>query len=253
MMFKPFEILKFNKAEKELNKSLAKEAVRDKKLFKQPEVQPPIRASLVDLYKIDPYTEKMISLIKKNGLDIDYYASRNYFQKNNMVNRGGNTYVISDINEQDKFSEEYCDCTGVIAVGTDKTTGKQISFMSHQDPSEFLYDKKDLFVDDISVSLNNLFSAVDKGTVDVLIFGGNAGDNKYQESIKLTSRVVKEEIGIEPTILTGPNLIYDRTNVYFDTQHRRLYLVRPNQSNNATNQAYLASNYEEQKEKWKRE
>jgi len=45
----------------------------------------PLRTSLVDLNNIDNLTKNKIKKIKAEGTNVDYYASQNYYKKNNRV------------------------------------------------------------------------------------------------------------------------------------------------------------------------
>lgn len=63
--------------------------------------------------------------------------------------------------------------------------------------------------------------------------------------------MVVREFGFEPVILTGPsvNLEY-ATNVYLDTQNRRLYLIRPEQPEHSTNNSYLPRDFKKNQKNW---
>ena len=56
----------------------------------------------------------------------------------------------------------------------------------------------------------------------------------------------------EPVVLTGPKLDGGNTNIYLDTQNRRLYLIRSKQLDQATNESYLPSQIDSKKEDWKK-
>ncbi len=59
----------------------------------------------------------------------------------NVLNAGQETYAISMIDSLDKYSKGFICCTGLVVVGKDKVTGKNISFLTHQNPKHFLYEK----------------------------------------------------------------------------------------------------------------
>ncbi len=227
--------------------------------FKQEELKPkveaefkPIIACLInDNERVDPQTEKTLYLIKKDGQSIDYYANKNFYELNNMRNSGKQTYVVSECNDKDKYSKRYCNCTGVILVGKDKNSNKQISFMSHQDPWKFLTNKKEEFTKDIIESIKKIKNETNEKSIDAIIFGGNAGNDEYKNSIKLLGDIITKELNFEPTVMTGPNMnSWDGpTNVYFDTQNRRLYIERPPQESEH-NENYLPSELEEKSTKW---
>jgi hypothetical protein len=74
--------------------------------------------------------------------NVDYYGDHESLNNKNYKNPSQWSYVISPINYKDKISSSYKDCTGVAISGVEKETGKNISFLSHQDPQYFLSEKK---------------------------------------------------------------------------------------------------------------
>lgn len=221
----------------------------------------PIRACIVDINKIDNYTKQEIDLIEKHGVNIDFFESKEYFSENKIINKGDRTYVFSDIDSTDKFSRAYKNCTGIIMVGEDKENGKQISFMSHQDPSEFLFELKNEFVNDLVNNIKIFKDKIKENTFDVVVFGGNYSKDKedkeyrknYKNSINLIGSIFKENFNIDPAVITGPSsisLASSASNLYFDTQNRRLFLVRRFQENNKNNHEYLTSNIKKIEKDW---
>lgn len=216
----------------------------------------PIRASLVDGKNIDVITKRAINNIKKRGIAVNFYGSSSELRRHNITNQGFKTYVISEFDEQDKYSEQYYNCTGIIIAGRLDSSDQQLSLLSHQNPEVFLKDHKNQFIEDMEDHLHSLLRLVDKKTLDAVIIGGQQDyylqeeAKVYKESIIFLSELLKKYLDVTPTILTGPNLEIGYTNIYYNTQHRRLYLVRPFQSNNAANQAYQLQNYKKQAQKW---
>jgi len=232
----------------------------------------PIRASIIDKDNIDDFTEVIIKNIKQDGIDIDYSADEMIYKENQMKNAGKRTYVISSCDDRNKFSEGYYNCTGIIIAGKDKN-GKEISFMSHQDPVKFLGKVKDKFTEDLSERTEEILKKVNKDSIDAIIFGGK-GDfedpfsgiikefdknfdvspikGNYEDSIKFISNILKEKLGFEPTVMTGPNMLSGPSNFYLDTQKRHLYIIRPYQENNKTNLDYLPSEIDEMSKKWEK-
>lgn len=204
----------------------------------------PIIACLCDTKNLDPETSKVLDHIATTGQKIDYYGDTVDLDVRNIRNAGARTYVISETNTKDKYSEEYANCTGVAFVGTDKDTGEQISFLSHQDPEIFLDLYKKRFKKDLASAIQTHRERSSPGTIDAVIFGGNRsfGDlTEYAASIKNLSSICRKELGFDPTVLTGPNIAESgRTSAFLDTQNRRLYVVRPTQRENQTNESYLA-------------
>lgn len=245
--------MKFNLFNRQ-EKSIQEEAKKEEKRPEAREEFKPIRACIIDSTKIDPQTQNIFSKIEMNGQFIDYYEGQGYYKENNIKNAGNLTYVISECNEKDKYSIEYHDCTGVIVVGEETDGNKQISFMSHQEPSLFLDSKKEKFVQHLIEGSKEIKNKVKEQSIDVVIFGGDKGDDIYKKSIKFLGDVLTKEFGIEPTIMTGPNSHFqsstEDTRVYFDTQNRRLYIARPFQENNKVNENYFPTELDKKSKEW---
>lgn len=212
----------------------------------------PILASINDHeQKWDDEMNETISKIGREGEFVDFAANQN-----NMLNAGEHTYVISNCSESSKWSESYWNCTGVAVIGVDKETGKEISILTHQNPEEFLGKNEKDFESDLSKVITNLLGRTEKGTVDAVVFGGYYGpygesNSEYLKSIKKISKVCASVLGYEPVVLTGPNRDGSySTNIFLDTQKRRLYIVRPSDTYHSSNQSYNPSDIKKQKKKW---
>ncbi|MFA5997559.1 MAG: hypothetical protein WC791_03675 [Candidatus Paceibacterota bacterium] len=213
---------------------------------------PSIMTTICDLENLDNQSKEVFDEIRKNGDYLDYYEDPEKLEANNMLNAGEQTYVISEPNENNKWSDKYKNCTGVIVVGTDKETGKEISILTHQDPWKFLKTHKQDFEENLTAKIEELLQKTEIGTVDTIIFGGNfTRPDEYEDSIKRISEICKKAFGHEPVVVTGPNVSRKYpTSVYLETQKRRLYLIRPRQPDSITNQSYNPSDIEEEKKKW---
>ena len=190
--------------------------------------------------------------------NVDYYGD--YKSPTEYKTAGGWSYVISPINDKDKMSSAYKDCTGVAISGVDKETGNNISFLSHQDPEYFLAGGKmeDEFFKDLQERTTELKEKCVPGTIDAVIFGGKYKLDKknsaeeyrrnYRDSIDFLSSAIFKILGFVPTVVAGPKTD-ESDNVYFDNKNRRLYLVRP-KVGNSTDESYLPKDMEEQEKKW---
>lgn len=58
------------------------------------------------------------------------------------------------------------------------------------------------------------------------------------------NNLIHDEIWLFPTVMTWPNIVWRGLDVYLDTQNRRVWLVRPQQTDNRTNQAYMPEDLE---------
>ncbi len=202
-------------------------------------------------------TEKLKDQSKNRN--VDYYGDPTDLVIQNFKNRGEYSYVISPIDKLNKFSMSFRNCTGLVATGQEKETGENISFLSHEDPDHFLSnkEKKMKFQSDLKDQLEELKEKSKEGTVDVVIVGGNYFENErdykenYMGSIKLLSDEVSHVFGFEPVVMTGPKTTSGGAdNIYYDNEHRRLYIARP-EVGNTTTESFVPNDIENQKKKWK--
>ena len=236
----------------------------------------PIIGGIYDRNNLDQKTEYFLDDFRKKAEFVNFSYRKRDIQDNKMYNSGDSTYVISLCNEKNKYSLAYLDCTGVVAVGVDKSTKKNISFMSHQNPDSFIEDEEVRlnFKRDLNKDLDDLITRCIPGSVDVVVFGGNKEDLKdkmpddnfrmgidnmndffkgpfdtYVKSVKFLNFIVKQKTGFSPVVLSGPNDNFKTNNhslsVYFDNENRRLYMIRPKQEESEKNESFVASKVED--------
>ncbi len=226
----------------------------------------PIMASISgDRYRI--YGETLDETTKAAFADdngeteiVNFYSDKEQLDEQEMLNSGEQSYAISSINERPKRSFEYQNCTGIAVSATDKETGKQISFLSHQNPGRFLpwyRASKYKFDNDMSARMQEIKSRAVQGSIDVVLFGGNMRKNgsEHEESISVLSDICKRNFGFEPVVIAGPTIPEDiggGTEVHLDTEHRRLHIARPPQQGDDTNISYVPSQFESQSVKFKK-
>lgn len=217
-------------------------------------------------YKKDKKIQRLF-LGKKipNVHDVDFDAHPLELKKVGFENDGEKSYVISVVDGLDKYSKRYYDCTGLIIAGKEKETGKNISFMSHQNPSYFLKENKFKFSTDLVKQIQAIKNRCEEGTIDAVIFGGRYAKvidfkdsdpkrdmfmEEYLKSIKLVSQRVKDALGFEPLVITGPKTIPGTDRVFYDNENRRLYLIRENDDFDSV-QSFSPSELEERRKNWK--
>mgnify|MGYP001616859372 CR=1 FL=1 len=188
--------------------------------------------------------------------NVDYYGNPEDLAEKKFKNAGKYSYVISPIDNSDKFSKSFLNCTGRVVTGQDKNTGEDISFLSHQDPAYFLREtNRNVFLSDLRQRLNELKEKGAEGTVDAVIIGGNYLPNNaefqkhYLESIKLLSEETLKILGFEPVVMTGPKTTPGADDVFYDNKNRRLYIMRP-EVGKASTESFVQSKIEEQEKKW---
>ena len=198
----------------------------------------PIMGGIYDRNKLTHEDDVFFNNFKKNATFVDFSIKREDAKKEGFYTSGKKTYVISKIDKENKFSEKYYDCTGVIATGIDISTGENISFLSHQDPEEFLNNPKILsnLKEDLNKSLSELIKRSKPGSIDVVVLGGNkdvlplnpfdtadldkmniqqlrdllekhdpSSFNNYRKSIYVLSKTIFDKLNFYPTIISGPN------------------------------------------------
>lgn len=187
--------------------------------------------------------------MKNSGENIDY--SKNTTSKDgDHLSDEDRAYVISGIDNGTKFTKNIYMCTSIVAVGIDKDTGENISFLTHQDyPS---VDENINFETALKTRIKELTSRCVEGTVDIVITGGMLSqDFDYIKKMKKLDSIVVDVMGYSPVAVCGPKESgYYNDNIYFDTKNRRLYVVRPKDSV-VYNDSFIPSELDELNEKWK--
>lgn len=213
----------------------------------------------VDDYGIDKLNPVPNEFDINQAHNIDWASSKKELMKNRFLNAGERTYVISPIDNSDKFSKELSRCTGLIIAGTDKKTGENISFLSHQDPyALFINLKKDNFVKHLNQRLLEMKNRCRQSSVSSVIVGGRYyGEThpeidyvleSYPDIVKLIDLEVKKVLGIETVVANGPKIPRGFDDIYYDNKNRRLYLIRPRI--NSDTGSFPASDVDNQKNKW---
>ncbi len=176
--------------------------------------------------------------VENNITHVDFYDKKESLDKQNMDNAGEYTYAMSPIDETSKSTLDLFSCTSIVAVGNDKKTGKDVSFLTHQNPAEFLRDKKYDFLDHLVSKLNDLKERSEEGTIDIIVAGGNVRGalevppgEEYRGSVALISSAVLKVFGFTPRIIAGPKPIPKPEHALFDTKRRRLYIIREEDPN----------------------
>lgn len=190
----------------------------------------------------------------------------------NLVPNGGG--YISKIDRKAKHTKEMMNCTSAVVVGKSKDEPVDLSFLTHQTPKICPTEE---FKDALRERMRELKGLCIEGSVDVVITGGmlknedqfNEGwgedrrkyheqhihkfETEYEQSIESLNAVTEEVFGFKPTII-GPKSICGDA-ILFDTQNRRLYLLRPpetygNDDVHMYNDSFTADQFDNMKEKW---
>ena len=220
----------------------------------------PLMASIVDLQDVDDFTQEQMSEIEQDGTNVEYAEYNSNHKSNNMVYLGkalDNVAVISDIDEKNKFSTGFYNCTGVAGVGVDAVTGKELSFLTHQDPGYFLKGdfNKANFISGVADKLEELRQKSIPGSVDIVLFGGRSVEDgveesaEYHDSIELVAQEIEKTFGFQPVVFQPKSIIYGVTNVYLDTAKRHMYLLQiEDEERDGT--AFNAQDLSKREEEW---
>ncbi len=155
-----------------------------------------------------------------------------------ILHGGKNTYVISEVGIENKFSKDYGPCTGIAMVGTSRASGENISAMTHQVPGlEDGVEQK--FESDLRSTLRELTNRSTEGTIDIVFYGGLVSESevyaesgkdlpkKYNNIRENIVRICKEETGVDVRVALDPKAKTNTVDdVYLDTPNRRLYIRR---------------------------
>jgi hypothetical protein len=197
--------------------------------------------------------------------NVDFYGKPEKFEEDGFGDDGKESYVISSVDDFNKYSTEFYDCTGLIVAGTERKTGKNISFMSHQNPDYFLRKDNQKLEKSIIKQIQALKSQCESGTIDAVIVGGRYAEvrgipkndptskkyiEEYLRSVKFLSETVTKELGFEPLVLTGPKTIPAGDAIFYENDHRKLFLVRGADDFNAI-ENFTPSELEEKRKNWK--
>ncbi len=177
--------------------------------------------------------------------NIDWRYGTYGSEEKDCLTAGPRTYVISAIDNSNKFSEDFGSCTALIVAGIDKQTGKNISFATHQP-----YATAD-FIDSFQKRLFEMKERCKSGTVDAVIVGGVGSVLKemYIEVIQLLSTKTQQILGFEPIVINGPKNINPKLeDIFYDNDHRRLYFIRPEV--NPDTGSFVSSDADNEKGKW---
>ncbi len=171
---------------------------------------------------------------------------------------GGGLFVSSPVDEKSKFTKTLKYHVSLIAVGREVGSGKEISFLTNQFQGTNSVEMKDVekILNDCVVELKKRCIP---GSIDMVVAGGvvegidlvDLGMSQesqdrlqksridYEKSLEALGTVVKEKLGFSPMVIFGPKnsdasdnllagpVVTQGDDVYFDTQNRRLYVVRP--------------------------
>ena len=159
-------------------------------------------------------------------------------------------FVVSKIDNKNKYSEWFKNCTSLIVVWEDKETWENISFLTHQDPAYFLSEensnywiRKESFINAINKQLDEIKKRSKPWTIDIVILWWHNGDGlwkkqnihwfDYYESLELLDYIVYKKLKFHPVVIWwASNIVwydepdYVEKNIYLDTSKRRIFYLK---------------------------
>jgi hypothetical protein len=222
---------------------------------------------LIDKETMDEKTVEEIKKIKEDGQYVNFCAGREFAKQYEMFNQDRGTYIISSPNPENKYSEGFFNCTGLVGIGIDRYTKERVSFLSHQNPEIFLGKEKQNFKHDLERVLKTFKEKIEPNSLYISGFGGQYEESyqiEYLRSVKFLSGIVENSLGSQLPFIAGPNASFNTynnkvvgltapTEIYVDTKQNRIYLVRPHQENNSMNHPFTKDTMLKQDLRWRRE
>jgi len=160
---------------------------------------------------------------------------------NKEKNEGDGVYIMSGINSNNKVSEGYAMCTGLVVAGVGPG-GKNISLMTHQNPDAVLQSRRNSFPDSLRARLREMRELTREGTVSAVIFAGalDSGDSPqwiqgyvahaYRSSVQFLQKEIADTLGVQAQVVESPNLAFadstETVDVFFENDRRRLHVMR---------------------------
>ena len=226
---------------------------------------PVISGEIVDTAKGNPELETIREEMDEDGEThwVDFEGGDfEALEAEGFKDAGVGSYLISPIGERNWFSDRYMSCTGVVAIGRDAITGKELSFLSHQDPNYFAEgdkDKVETFSQALADSLKELKARSEKDSIEVLLVGSNFNPaasvrdythDQYKKSIQALKQIIQQSMGLDPKVLAGPNYsVGSETVVVVETQKRKVWIDRDKQPSEF-DEPYQANDIDEAEKKW---
>ena len=147
--------------------------------------------------------------------------------------KGG--YLISRLDPEDKYSENYLNCVGFIGVGQSKKIRQPISLLGHLDTRHLHFHGEKSLKRHLDTSLQSLVARCIPKSIDFVVFGGqllsDTQQNEYLlQTTEFLSQRVRQILGFDPIATLGPaftdTLGFPGQSVFFDTSSRRMHSFR---------------------------
>ncbi len=175
-------------------------------------------------------------------LDYDHPSSRLLAERGILFpnQEEDHYYLISPIDGSPKISAEYRNCQGLVVSGATHE-GVRVSFMTHHNP-HLIHSKAVTadFLGDLDGQLNAMKSLARLGSIDAVLFGGDAYAKKksghdpeythadeYRIAVEVVAQHIEKIVGFKPRIVEGPRYTLSEEGEQlgiFDTAHNHLHI-----------------------------
>lgn len=227
----------------------------------RPDIEPMI-VEIVDPSEVNDELEAVLDNTQDDNSTWVDYDGGDYqaLSENGFKHNGEGSYLISPIDEKDWFSDKYIDCTATVGIGRDVMSGKEVSFLSHQDPNYFIdggEEQSEEFVQSLKDSLIELNAKCEPGTVEIVLLAGiydstnqdpDYKHDRYTRSIMKLREIIQDTLGFDPTVVAGPSNT-GSTDVIVQTQKRKIFIQRDKQPEDF-DKPFQANNLEQVEGDW---
>lgn len=172
----------------------------------------------------------------KDAENIDFYL----WEKNNLKKILNNwnsvtdwSFVISKLNENNKYSSDYKNCTWIVIIWESKIDWKKLSILTHQNPKFFLSSKinKTSFENELTKVLNEIKEKCKEWTIDAIILWWNSNNKfeEYKESIHVINNIIYNFLKIIPCKIWWPSINgidLEWKDIIVNTQEWKVILIK---------------------------
>ena len=143
----------------------------------------------------------------------------------------------SDLSPENKRSESFYMCIGIIITGIDAESDNPVSFLMHFSPLVHFSDEKKkgakqdplqkAFLEDFAKKVAAFKKAVKPGTMSAVVIGGHTPDiDAYNRAVDALGKVLQKGTGVALEVASRPSEEGGFTHVYVDTKNKRIHIVR---------------------------
>lgn len=140
-------------------------------------------------------------------------------------------FVMSPINERDKYSDLYSNCVGGYIRGINNQ-GKSVSMLIHANPEKIMRIGHQLWLKALDSMISRCAREMKNGTISGAVFGGRRGNDQNKLNIDNHLQIVTDMydrmlfLGAEQPNLISPKIETGAENVVAQTNLNTLHIFR---------------------------